>query len=177
MKRSLLVKVHIALTLFFLPFLLLMPLSGTLYLLGEKGTQIQSPAFKVFGEIPRDGGSEEFWRQEFAKRKLGFSFEYIKSKGSALIFRPSSRAHYIAKITDTGATVSLLEPDLAKMLMELHKGHGPGLFKKLQTAFGIGLLLVVLSGLFLAVSIAAYKKTLFVSFLCGSLVFFCSFVL
>ena len=168
MKRATVVKMHLALASLFLPFLLLIPLSGGLYLVGEKGEQIKTEAFKIEANIPSENQAD-FFRQQFKERGLDFDFEEIKSSGIDLTFRPSSRVHYMATMSDNGATVYKLEPDLIRRLMEIHKGHGPQLIKWLQTAFALAIVLVTLSGFYLAINIPAYAKTMGICFGLGLL--------
>lgn len=172
MQRKQLITLHLVLSSFFLPFLLLMPLSGTLYLLGLKGEQKTQVAFAVDQPVP--AGIEEraaFFRTEFEERGIDFDFEYIRESGSTLIFRPSSRDHYIARLTGSGAEVSLVQPDFVKRIVELHKGHGPTLVKRLQTAFGIGLILIAVTGVWLAAVAPPLRMTMGLSFSLGALLF------
>ena len=67
-------------------------------------------------------------------RQLGIAheFEYVRKSGSRLLTRPTSRTYY--EITLAGDTLEVTRhmPDLQKCLIELHKGHGPLLFKDFQ---------------------------------------------
>jgi len=172
MSRESIVKIHLMVASAILPFLFLMPISGTLYLLGFKGTQTQDYKFTINGRIPEsDSERVDFFRDVFQIKKLDFSFEYIKTKGNKLVFRPSSRTHYMAEFSENEALVYLMTPNLPKMIMELHKGHGPGIFKKLETVFGIGLLFMTLSGLILGITYRPLRKNIVYSFCAGSLIF------
>jgi hypothetical protein len=51
-----------------------------------------------------------------------------------------------------GLVVSFNEPSIQSKLIELHKGHGPEIFKTFQKLIAVGLLFVVLSGFWLGVS-------------------------
>lgn len=167
MKRSTLIFLHLGLASLFLPFLLLIPLSGGLYLLGQKGEQVKTEAFTIEGAVPEQ--PEEFFRQAFKDKGVDFDFEYIRASGTDFVFRPSSRVHYMASKTESGTTVYRLEPDWIKRLIEIHKGHGPTLIKWLQIAFAFAILLVTFSGVYLAVIIPSYRKVMGISFGIGLL--------
>ncbi|HRK06790.1 MAG TPA: PepSY domain-containing protein [Pseudobdellovibrionaceae bacterium] len=171
MKRSFWIQLHLLLAAFFLPLMLMTPLSGTLYLLGFKGEQSVAEAFRVAGQFPSElqMDEQEAWvRARFAEQKLDFDFEYIRAGKGEWVFRPSSRVHYMAKQSEGEVIFSRLEPNLQKRLMEIHMGHGPQLMKKLQIGFGIALILTALSGLYLAWGIANYRARAAAAFGIGS---------
>lgn len=173
MTRYKIVTAHLVLSAFFLPFLLLMPLSGVVHLLGIPEPQLTEPAFTIEQTVPTDAKDREsFFRAIFKEKGINFDFETIRASGNDLTFRPSSREHYTAKLTATGAEVYLQKPGLLKKMLELHKGHGPMLFKRVQTAFGFGLLLVAASGVFLAATVPPYRKKMLIAFAAGAAVFF-----
>lgn len=161
MNRSLLIKCHIALAGFFLAFFLFIPLSGTLYLLGIKGSV---SATEVFTTDAPFSNSREFFIGELKKNGIDdFDYEAVKQKGDTYILRPATRLHYQAVVSkDIGGNTLTkfvrLEPNLTKKLMEAHMGHGPKLFKRLQTLFGIAFLCTVLGGVVLAATVTGYLK-------------------
>ena len=55
--------------------------------------------------------------------------------------------------------------------MELHMGHGPGLFKNFQKMFALGLLLIILSGLWLGLSSSGLRRRTLVISSAGAAVF------
>lgn len=178
MNRNQLVLLHLVLSSFFLPYLLLMPLTGTLYLSGQKGSQTNEPAFTVDQPVPASVEEKEaFFRRMFEERGVDFDFEYIQENGNSLTFRPSSRNHYAATVTASGAEVHRVEPDLLKKMIELHKGHGPTLFKRFEMLFGVGLILIALSGVWLAVAAPQLRKVLGGSFALGALCFWLALIL
>jgi hypothetical protein len=61
--------------------------------------------------------------------------------------RPTSRDHYEITATSAGVEVTPVSPDLVAAMMELHKGHGPGLFRLLEQIMALGLILTLLTGL------------------------------
>lgn len=63
--------------------------------------------------------------------------------------RPTSRTYYQLKQTSDGIEVARMEPSLQAAMMELHKGHGPGLFKWLGKLLAVALVFIMLSGLWL----------------------------
>ncbi len=166
MKRLTWIYLHLGLASLFMPFMLLMPITGGLYLLGESGEMKKSEAFMIEGRAP-DSDREVFFRDQFKSRGLDFDFEYIRESGKDFTFRPSSRIHYSATQMDNGIQVFRLEPSWLKRLVEIHKGHGPQLLKWIQVAFSLTLILVALSGVYLAWLVPAYRKVMGLSFAVG----------
>lgn len=172
LMRQKMISIHVLLSSFFIPFLFLIPLSGALYLLDESGSQEKTFAFSIQEELPsEDSELEAFFREQFKKNNVDFDFEYIRTNGNDFIFRPTSRVHYIAtKSSDNTIGFTQVNPSFLKRIMEVHKGHGPILIKWVQVAFGIALLLVTVSGLWLSLTIAAYRRLTLIAFVIGSVV-------
>ena len=171
-SRKLWIYVHLILAAFFMPFLLLMPISGTGYLLDFKGSQEKTEAFRL-NEIPSEPGSEQeaFFREEFKKNGIDFDFEYIRGSKTNLIFRPATRVHYTASKDEAAGqwVVTKVDPSLMSRMIELHKGHGPRIMRWFEVAFGIALILTTLSGLWLAWTVKPYRTATIVSFGLGAL--------
>jgi hypothetical protein len=172
LKRPLLIQIHLVLASVFMPLMLMMPLTGTSYLLGFKGTEVKTEAFRTSENVPEDKNTHRtFFEEQFKKQNLDFGFEQIKESGSDFIFRPSSRVHYMAsKSAEGGLIFTKIEPNLLKRLIEIHKGHGPQLMRYFEMAFGFALILTTLSGLWLAFTVPAYTKSTLISFGVGALV-------
>lgn len=164
MNRQLVLKIHLVLSALFIPFLLMIPLTGSLYLLGIKGESPKTEVMKFEATLPADlKEKEKFFQNFFSENKIDYKFEYIKETPSELIFRPTSRAYYTAALKDGGWTLFQVSPSLLTRMMELHKGHGPQIMKKFEAAFGVALILVLLSGLWLALTVTTYRKITFIS--------------
>ena len=168
--------VHLSLASLFMPLLLLMPFTGVMYLLGYKGDQSSVEAFRMAAvSIPADEKAQEaFFREAFAANSIDYSFSYIRGGGKEFTFRPTSRVHYVAKVSDSGdkseIIFSKVEPNLLKRLIEIHKGHGPIAMKWFEVAFGLALILTTFSGLWLAWTVKPYRKATLISFGLGALV-------
>ena len=175
MSRRLLVSIHLYLAAFFAPILLMMAISVGLYLLGQKGSIEKTPVPIAIdnAEIDSDAGIAAM---ETAVRKLlaaidpDFRFEYLNVKGSVIYTRPTSRTHYEIHLGDE-PKASLNEPSLQKRLIELHMGHGPRAFKTFQKAMAAGLILVMLSGLWLGISSAPLRNSTLLTSGAGLLAF------
>lgn len=174
--RKVMTYVHLSLASLFMPLLLLMPFTGTMYLLGFKGDQTKTEAFRIPAvAIPEDEAEQKvFFREIFLANSVQYSFSYIRGGGKEFIFRPTSRVHYVASIADTSdkseIVFSKVEPDLMKRLIEVHKGHGPVAMKWFEVAFGLALILMTLSGLWLAWTVKPYRKATLISFGVGALI-------
>lgn len=149
-----------------------MPLTGTLYLLGQSGEEAREKIFEVQGVIPEEKSEkEEFFRQVFKDAGIDYEFQYIRETPTQLIFRPTSRTYMVAKPTDGGVEIFKVTPNFMKSMVELHKGHGPLLFRYFEMVFGVGLILMALSGVWLAWVVPAYRNKLFISFGAGAVLF------
>lgn len=169
--RKMMINIHLVLAALFMPLLLIMPFTGASYLLGFKGDQTKTEAFRIpTATLPEDmKEKEQFFRDEFKKQNIDFSFEYIKESGKSLIFRPATRIHYVASVEkDTNEIiVTKVDPTLLLRLIELHKGHGPTMMRGFEAIFGIALILTTLSGLWLAWTAKPYRKITLISFAIG----------
>ncbi|MBY0317058.1 MAG: hypothetical protein K2Q26_16180 [Bdellovibrionales bacterium] len=169
--RRYFIYVHMALAAFFLPYLLLMPFSGTWHLLKLSEDQTKSEAFKITGVVPSDPLAKEiFFREEFKKQNIDYSFEYVKDNGKDFTFRPTSRVYYTATVDGDSILFTKVNPGLSRRLMEIHKGHGPWFIRTLEIAFGVALILVTLSGLWLAFTVQNYRNIMLGSFALGAIV-------
>lgn len=164
MKRPFILNIHLILSAVFIPLLLIIPLSGSLYLLGLKGDQQKTEVLSVEATLPSDmKGKEDALRKILADNKIDYNFEYIKETPSELILRPTSRDYYTAVAKEGKITLFAVKPSFTAKLMELHKGHGPRMMKYFEAAFGISMILVLLSGLWLALTIPKYRKITLIS--------------
>jgi hypothetical protein len=150
--RRLWINLHLYTAAFLAPMLILVATSGGLYLIGVKGTVEKTPVATTAEQNidPTSETLEADVRQFLAGLDPDFNFEYLKQSGDTLVTRPTSRTNY--EINTSPLKVSRVEPDLQKHMIELHKGHGPLMFKTFQKVLAVGLLFIVLSGLWLGLS-------------------------
>ncbi|MFC1579078.1 PepSY-associated TM helix domain-containing protein [Pseudomonadota bacterium] len=174
MDRKRLITIHMYLAAFFAPAVLLVAISGGLYLVGFKGKVEQEAIYSSsnatidsksasldtdVAELLADAGVESY------------SFESVKASGATLYTRPSSSDHYIIKLSESGVEVIHARPSLQGRMIELHKGHGPSAFKTFQKAFAIGLVFIILSGLWLGISAARLRRSTLLTATAGAVVF------
>ena len=159
MARALLIKLHLYFSAFFAAAIVLVAVSGGLYLIGIKGTIEQTPVGTLAtGQQLLLEPSEA--KVQAALASLGvsdFEFEYVKQKGSQLITRPTTRPFYTLDISGEDAVVRYNEPSLQKRMIELHMGHGPTAYKAYQQVFAAGMLFIILTGLWLGLSSARLR--------------------
>lgn len=169
--RKLMINIHLVLAALFMPLLLIMPFTGASYILGFKGDQAKTEAFRITtATLPENTKEkEQFFRDEFKKQNIDFDFEYIKDAGKTLIFRPTTRVHYVASIEKDAneIVVTKVNPTWLARLIELHKGHGPTMMRWFEAIFGLALILTTLSGLWLAWTAKPYRKITLISFAIG----------
>jgi hypothetical protein len=173
MTRTLLIKLHLYLSAFFSAAIILVAVSGGLYLIGIKGSIEQTTLGTVSsGQQLLQDPSEV--AVQAALTSLGvadFEFEYVKQKGSQLITRPTTRPFYTLSIDGNEALVEYNEPSLQKRMIELHMGHGPTAYKTYQQVFAAGMLFIILSGLWLGLSSARLRLSTAVISSTGVLLF------
>jgi hypothetical protein len=163
--RQFMIQIHLVIASVFLPLLLMMPLTGALYLWGFKGEQTKEEAFRITDRPPVEKlAQEEFFRAKFKEQNIDYDFEYVRAAAKEYIFRPATQIHYIANVDGDELIFSRINPNLLKRMMELHKGHGPILMRWFESLFGVALIMVTLSGLWLAFTVPKYRRLTFISF-------------
>jgi hypothetical protein len=172
-SRSFWTTLHLCVAAFLAPVVVLMAISGGLYLLGIKGNVTEIPVSLVPGVSLDLAASdlEAAVRQLLTEAGIEHRFEYLKREDGALITRPTSRVYYIVHGGEDGVRVTRNEPDLQKRLIELHKGHGPTAFKTLQKVMAAGLLVVVSTGFWLGLSAVGLRARMAITSAAGLLLF------
>ena len=159
MTRILLIKLHLYLSAFFSAAIVLVAVSGGLYLIGIKGSIESTPVgIASNGQQLLQDPSEANVQAALSSLSVsGFEFDYVKQKGSQLITRPTTRPFYTLDISGDEVVVQYNEPSLQKRMIELHMGHGPTAYKTYQQVFAAGMLFIILSGLWLGLSSARLR--------------------
>lgn len=165
-SRKLIISIHLTLAAFFAPILLIIGISGGLYLIGVKGSvqseQIYQGATTNFDFQAKDQESQI--RQFIQANDIDHEFEYVKTSGRTSYTRPTSRQHLTFQKEGDQLTVNKRTPNLVASMIELHKGHGPTILKTFQQLTAIGFFLILISGLYLGITSPAFKnKTLLIS--------------
>ena len=174
LTRKQLLTLHMYLAAFFAPAVFLVAISGGLYLAGIKGSVEQDTIYS--SEDVAISADSSTLKADVTALLVNagvesYDYEYIKVKGNSLYTRPTSKDYYVIELLQTGVEVVHVRPNLQSRLMELHKGHGPSAFKIFQTAFSVGLLFVIISGLFLGVSAARLRRPTLLTVSAGALIF------
>lgn len=147
--------------------------SGGLYLMGQKGSaaterlSLPANAELDFSSPTLEGDVRTFLKDA----KIDHDFEYVKNRGNVIQLRPTSNTYLEFKQTDQGLTGSRVKPDTVKAMMELHKGHGPQLFKSYQKLVALMLLLVVFGGILVGLLAKAYRRQTVIAVAVGMAVF------
>lgn len=173
MSRKLIVTIHLYLAAFFSPIVIIMALSGGLYLLDYEGEVVRSEVGHVAG-ARLDADSQTLRSDVVAiltTLNIDARVEEVRVRGTNFYTRPSSRQNYTLRQTESGVDVEVANPNLQAMMMELHKGHGPKIYVLLETVFAVGLMLIMLSGMYLGWMSPAYKQKTILLSAAGLLVF------
>ncbi|MDX1697018.1 MAG: PepSY domain-containing protein [Thiohalobacterales bacterium] len=174
MDRNVLITIHMYLSAFFAPAVLLVAISGGLYLFGIKGKVETDSIFQSDNRVidTSSASLKDDIAALLAEAGVeAFSFEYVKVKGDTLYTRPTSSEHSIINLNPGGVEVVHARPSLQKRMIELHMGHGPTAFKTFQKVFAIGLILVMISGLWLGISAQRLRRSTSLTFAAGTLAF------
>jgi hypothetical protein len=174
MDRRLFITVHMYLSSFFAVAVLLVAVSGGLYLLGQKG-QVEKTVVaslpKAEFSLPESASKADVEALLSAAGIEGFDFEYVRQSGSRAFTRPTSRLHYIVDASGEAIEITRGEPSFQARMMELHKGHGPTAFKTFQKVFALGMVFIIVSGLLLGLSAARLRRSTLITAGAGALVF------
>ncbi len=174
MTRKKILSLHMYLAAFFAPTVILVAVSGGLYLAGVKGSVEQET---IYSSDTVSISAESSTLQADVTALLAdagvksYNYDYVKVKGTTLYTRPTSKDHYVIKLRATGVDVIHASPDLQSRMIELHKGHGPSKFKTFQTAFSVGLTFIIISGLWLGISATRLRRPTLLTASVGALVF------
>jgi hypothetical protein len=171
--RRLLINLHLIFAGIMAPAFLLVAISGGLYLINIKGTTTDTPVALV------DGAALDFAsptldaqvRDLLSRSGIDHDFEYIRNRGSKIDLRPTSRTYLTLSQTADGLSATRHNPDFQKSMIELHKGHGPSLFKLYQKLVAIMLIGVVLGGVLVGLMAQAYRTKTIASLIGGTLLF------
>lgn len=171
--RKYLILAHLWLAGLMAPAFALHAVSGGFYLMDIKGAvvteNITLPANSAldFGS----DGLEADVRSLLDRANIDHNFEYIRNRGTIIQLRPTSRDYLEFEQTPTGMTAKMVKPDFIRSMMELHKGHGPELFKTYQKFVALMLLLVVFGGILVGLLAKAYRRQTTIAVVVGTLVF------
>lgn len=171
--RRILVSIHLYAAALLAPAFLLVAISGGLYLAdvegGAKETPVTVPAGTKFdSESPT---FEADVRAFLKAQKIDVEFEYIRARGSNFVTRPTSRPHVAFEEKNGQLTAKYVEPSLLNAMMEIHKGHGPRVYRVFGMIAGLMLFFVVIGGLLVGLLSPAYRKPTIYSVIAGSVVF------
>jgi hypothetical protein len=171
--RNLLITLHLYGAALLAPVFLLVAITGGLNMAGIEGKTEEAPII-LPADTKFDTKSPKFEddvRALLKAENVAVDFEYIRTRGSNFTTRPTSRPHVSFENKDGQLTAKFVKPDTLNALMEIHKGHGPRVYKILGWIGGFALFFVVLGGLIIGLLSAAYRRTTIVSTLIGSAIF------
>lgn len=171
--RNFLVKCHLWAAGLLAPLFILVAYTGAAYLLDFKGEVEQTPLPLPAGTAldPASPTVEEDVRLILAANRLDIPFDYLRMGENSITTRPTSRDFVSFERTDGEWSASLNRPDLQYALIELHKGHGPALYRYYQILAALVLFLVVLGGLIVGWMAPAYRRATGIGLGAGATVF------
>ena len=169
--RNLLILVHLFLAAFLAPSFLMVGTTGALKLAGVEPS-IEDLVLPADTQLDPDSPTlKEDIAAILAAQNIHLDIESIRSRDGSMTTRPTSRTFARINQTPDGLKASLHKPGLQYALMELHKGHGPAIFKTYQMIAGISLFLVIVGGLVVGLLAKVYRRKTIVSLALGSMAF------
>lgn len=171
--RNFLVKCHLWAAGLLAPLFILVAYTGASYLLDFKGEVAETPlALPAGTTLDADSPTiEEDIRKVLAASGADVSFESVRGRAGSLTTRPTSRTFASFEQKDGVWTATLNEPNLQYALIELHKGHGPALYRWYQVLAAVTLFLVVLGGLVVGWMAPGYRRATSIGLAIGTATF------
>jgi hypothetical protein len=168
--RRTLVTIHLYAAALLAPAFLLVAISGGLYLADVKGEAKETPlVIPANTRFDTESATFEADVRAFLKaQKTDVEFEYIRTRGQSFTTRPTSRRHVNFEEKGGQLSAKIVEPGILNALMEIHKGHGPSVYRYYGAAAGLALLIVVLGGLLIGLLSPAYRKATITSVALGA---------
>jgi len=172
--RNFLVKCHLWAAGLLAPLFILVAYTGAAYLLDFKGEVVETALTVPEGTVldQESATVEDDVRAVLAANNLETGFDYLRMRPGSITTRPTSRDFVVLEEGDEGQwSATLNQPDLQYSLIELHKGHGPQIYRYYQILAAVVLFLVVLGGLLVGFLAPAYRKATGTALAAGSVVF------
>lgn len=171
--RNLLILVHLFLAAFLAPSILMVAVTGALDQAGIEPSiediDLHLPAGTKLD--PESATLKEDISEILAIQNIELHIESVRSRDGKMTTRPTSRTFARINQTPDGLKASLHKPGLQYSMMELHKGHGPAIFKTYQMIAGAGLFLVIVGGLIVGIMAKAYRKKTITAAMIGAIGF------
>ena len=171
--RKYLILAHLWLAGLMAPAFALHAISGGLYLMDIKGeAATERLALPEAAQLDFKSPTLEADVKSLLKQaNVDHDFEYIRNRGAVIQLRPTSKPYLEFKQTPQGLTASRVKPNAVRSMMELHKGHGPQLFKSYQKLVAVLLLGVVFGGILVGLMARAYRRQTIVAVAIGIVTF------
>jgi hypothetical protein len=159
--RRLLISIHLYVAGFMAPAILLMAMTGGLHLAGASETMTRTEiALPANAELDFNSETlEADIRTLLDEAGIDHRFEYVRGRGDMVQLRPTSRTFLELAQTPDGLKATRVQPNLMAGLMELHKGHGPRLYRLYGVLVGLALAIAVLGGILVGWLAPAYRRT------------------
>jgi len=174
MVRSTLIKFHLYVAAFLVPFLFMMSLTGVLEILGVEGKIHKEVIFTTNQDALnfKSINIKNDVKVLLIKINANPDFDHLKIKETKVYTRPNYNVHYAFKKSGDSLKVYQYTPSTLQKLKMLHKGNGPRLYKLYQQIFVYGLFFVLLTGLWLGLTSDSLRNMTIFIFLAGILLYY-----
>lgn len=178
MQRSTLVKFHLLLAAFLLPAVIMFPVTGGLYTWGEKGSYVSESFTLTLPEPlqPEHDVLQALVSIELANRDLPqpSGKSKIKRAGTSYVFEWTGADHDVTlepTADPLQAKLTVKDTTWYRLFVQLHKAKGGELFKVYAAVFSVGLLVILGSGLLMALQSPKLRGQAIAAFALGLMVF------
>lgn len=158
--RKLLVKLHLVFAAFLAPLFIVVGITGGNYLLDNKG-EFSKSSIELAADSTLDFESstiEDDIKKLLVDNNISHKYEYARVRTNSIQLRPTSKKYIEFRKTATGVEAYWVKPNLQGSFMELHKGHGPTLFKTYQKIAAFSLVGIVLGGFLVGILSPIYRR-------------------
>ena len=171
--RRLLITLHLWIAGLLAPAFLVVAVSGGLDMAGLEPSVRQSP-LALPADTRLDFGSDDIEQQVrdlLDAQGVDIDFEYIRGSNNWAMTRPPTRTFVRFEAGPQGSIEATINrPNLQYALMELHKGHGPRLYRLYQVVVALALFLAVIGGVTVGLLARNYRKPTLIATLVGTLI-------
>ncbi len=183
LKRSHIIHVHMLLAALVLPILLMYLISGMLYTFDVKG-HIKKQKINIVLEQPMPLRLDAFTaitEKSLIQHHLPIpeGEMSLKKKKSSYLFRWGDLKYAVSVKTTKNPDIlrmTVRERDFLTQVMRIHRAEAGVIFKVIPSILLIGMLLILLSGIYMALSIPKFRKPVLYTMSFSTVLFLIVFV-
>lgn len=171
--RRLLITIHLYAAGFLAPLFLLVGFTGAAYIAGVEPKAVETPIdLPATLQIdPTSPSLDDDVSTILVGAGIDPGFDYLQTWDGGIQTRPTSRTYVEFDLSGDAPKATKFQPDFYYSLLEMHKGHGPEIFRIYQIIAGTGLLIVVIGGVAVGLIAPAYRRDTLIASALGLVAF------